>query len=92
MRPVGLGVGQTARAGTQEERAYLDRRLQLKEDGLRNKDLASLCAEEPNLGLEELDLFAGAATTDFEEAVDYGVQIDFAVICHGGCKGRQKLA
>lgn len=87
-------MGQTARAATQEERddAYLDWRLQLKKDGLRDKDLASLCAEETNLSLEELDLLAGAATTDFEESVDYGVQIDFAVICHGGCKERQKLA
>lgn len=80
------------RRGNKHSATYLDGRLELEEDGLRDEDLASLCAEETYLSLEQLDLLAGAAATDFEKTVDYGVQIDFAVICHGGCKERQQLA
>jgi hypothetical protein len=44
----------------------LDRSLKLEEDGLRNEDLTSLGAKVTNLGLKELDLLAGSATSHLE--------------------------
>jgi len=41
----------------------LDRSLKLEEDGLRNEDLTSLGAKVTDLGLKELDLLAGSATS-----------------------------
>lgn len=71
---------------------YLDRSLKLKENGLGDKDLASLCAQETNFGLEQLDLLAGATAADLQESVDYGVQINIVLICHCECVGRRELA
>ena len=62
--------------------AYLNRGLQLEEDGLRNENLASLSAEITDLSLQQLDLLAWAAATDLKEAVDYGVQINFVLVRH----------
>lgn len=81
----------------QEERerwtpTYLDRCLKLEENGLGDEDLASLGAQISNLGLEQLDLLAGAAAADLQKTVDYGVQVDIIVICHGDYVGRQGLA
>jgi hypothetical protein len=44
----------------------LDRSLKLEEDGLRNEDLTSLGAKVTDLGLKELDLLAGSATSHLE--------------------------
>lgn len=71
---------------------YLDGCLKLKQDGLRDEDLAGLGAQVPDLGLEQLDLLAGTAATDLQEAVDYGVQVDVVVICHGFYVGHQRVA
>jgi hypothetical protein len=61
---------------------YLDRSFQLKEDGLRDEDLAGLCTKIANLGLKKLHLLSGTAATDLEQPVDYGVEIDFVLVCH----------
>lgn len=70
---------------------YLDGSFKLEQDRLRNEDLTSLSAQVSNFSLEKLDLLAGAAAADLQETVDYGVQIDIVLICHGVCLGRQKL-
>lgn len=88
----GRGQRRAEPAGERWTRTYLDRCLELEQDGLGNEDLASLSAQVSNLGLEQLDLLAGAAATDLQEAVDYGVQVDIVVICHGDYVGRQGLA
>jgi hypothetical protein len=49
--------------GWVRSRTYLDRSLKLEEDGLRNEDLTSLGAKVTDLGLKELDLLAGSATS-----------------------------
>jgi hypothetical protein len=63
--------------------AYLDRSLELEQDGLGDEDLAGLGAKVSNLGLEQLDLLARTAATDLQEPVDYGVQINIMLICQG---------
>jgi hypothetical protein len=63
-------------------RAYLDGSLKLKKDRLGNENLATLSAKVANLSLEELDLLAGAAAADFEEAVYDGVEIDIVLVGH----------
>lgn len=72
--------------------AYLDRGLKLEENGLGDEDLTSLCAQETDFGLKQLDLLAGATATDLQKSVDYRVQINIVLICHCVCVGRQKLA
>lgn len=71
---------------------YLDRSLKLEENGLGDEDLASLCAQETDFSLEQLDLLAGATAADLQKSVDYGVQINIMLICHCECVGRRKLA
>jgi hypothetical protein len=61
---------------------YLNRSLQLKEDGLRDENLTGLGAQEANLALEELDLLSGPAASDFEQPVNYRVEIDLVLVCH----------
>jgi hypothetical protein len=61
---------------------YFDGSLELEEDGLRDENLASLGAQIPDLGLKQLDLLAGAATTDLQEPVNYRVKINFVLVCH----------
>lgn len=60
----------------------LDRSLKLEKDGLRDEDLTGLGAEIPDLGFEELDLLSRPAASHLEEAVDYGVEIDFVLVRH----------
>lgn len=64
------------------EAAYLDRSLELEEDGLRDEDLATLSAKVANFSLEELDLLAGAAAANLKEAVYDGVEIDIVLVRH----------
>jgi hypothetical protein len=49
--------------------AYLDRRLELEENGLGDENLAGLGAKVADLSLEELDLLAGTAAANFEQTV-----------------------
>ena len=44
--------------------AYLERRLELEEDGLREEDLARLEAQTPDLVLRQLDILAGPRSTN----------------------------
>lgn len=62
--------------------SYLDGCLKLKKDRLGNENLATLSAKVANLSLEELDLLAGAAAADLEEAVYDGVEIDIVLVSH----------
>ncbi len=62
--------------------AYLNRSFELKEDGLRNEDLASLSAKVSDFGLEQLDLFSRAAASDFKETIDNRIQINFVLVRH----------
>ncbi len=62
--------------------SHLDGGLELEQDGLGDEDLASLGAEEANLGLEKLDLLAWAAAPHLQEAVDYGVEVNFVLVRH----------
>jgi hypothetical protein len=62
--------------------AYLDGSLELEQNGLGNEDLASLRAEITNFRFQELDLLAGAAAADLEQAIDYRVEIDLMLIGH----------
>lgn len=66
--------------------AYLDGSLELQEDGLRNENLASLGAEVADLGLEQLHLLAGTASSNLEEPVDYRVKIDLVLVSHLGTR------
>lgn len=68
--------------GRAKSSTYLDRSLELKKDGLGDEDLAGLGAEEADLSLEKLDLLAGAAASDFEQPVDYRVEVDLMLVCH----------
>jgi hypothetical protein len=61
---------------------YLDGSLQLEQNRLRDEDLASFGAKVTNLGLKELNLLTGTTATDLEEPVDYGVEVDFMLVCH----------
>lgn len=62
--------------------AYLNRSLQLKEDGLRDENLTGLGAQEANLTLEELDLLSGPAASNLEQPVNYRIEIDLMLVCH----------
>ena len=62
--------------------ADLDGRLQLQQDGLGDKDLASLGAQVADLGLEKLDLLARPAAPHLQETVDHRVEVDFMLVCH----------
>lgn len=75
-----------------KKKTCLDGCFELEQNGLRDEYLASLGAEVPNLGLKELNLLAGAAAADLQETVDYRVEVDIVVICHGECVCRQELA
>lgn len=61
---------------------YLDGSLELEEDGLGDEDLTSLGAQIADLGLKQLDLLAGAAAPDLEEAVDDGVEVNLVLVRH----------
>lgn len=69
---------------------YFDGSFQLEQNGLRDEDLTSFCAEVSDFGLEKLDLLARAAAADLQKTVDYGVQINIMLICHGICLGRRR--
>jgi len=49
---------------------------------LRNEDLASLGAQEADLGLEKLHLLSGTAASNLEEAVYDGVKVHLMVVRH----------
>ena len=59
-------MSRTFEAGMRGQMTYLDRGLELEEDGLGDEDLAGLGAEITDLGLEELDLLAWAAASHLE--------------------------
>lgn len=61
---------------------YLDGGLQLEQDGLGDKDLASFGTQVSNLGFEQLDLLSWAAATHLEQAVDYGIEVDLVLVSH----------
>ena len=61
---------------------YLDGGLELEEDGLGDKNLTGLGAKVPNLGLEKLNLLTGAAASNLEKPVDYGIEVHLVLICH----------
>lgn len=63
-------------------RTYLDRSLKLEKDGLRNEDLTGLSAKVSDFSLKKLDLLAGSAASNFEEPIDYRVEIDLMLVCH----------
>ena len=63
-------------------RTYLDGSFKLEKDWLGDENLARLGAKVPDLGFEELHLLARAAAAHLEEAVDYGVEIDFVLVRH----------
>lgn len=67
---------------SRNEPTYLNRSLQLKEDGLRNENLTGLGAQEANLALEELDLLSRPAASDLEQPVNYRIEIDLMLVCH----------
>lgn len=64
--------------------AYLDRSFKLEKNGLRNEDLARLRAEVSDFRLEKLNLLSGTAASDFEETVDYRIEIDLVLVGHRG--------
>lgn len=67
--------------------AHLNRSLELEQDWLGDEYLAGLGAKVSDLGLKQLDLLARTAATDLQEPVDYRVQINVMLICHGGFGG-----
>jgi hypothetical protein len=64
--------------------SYLDRSLQLEQDGLRDEDFTGLSAKISDLGFEQLNLLSRSAASNLKEAVDYRVEIDFVLVRH--CK------
>jgi len=62
--------------------SHLDGSFKLEQDRLGDENLAGLGAEKADLGLEELDLLARAAAPHLQEAVDYGVEINFVLVRH----------
>lgn len=65
--------------------AYLDRRLKLQQDGLRDEYFTGFCAQITDLCFQELHLFAWAATSDFQQSVDYGIEVYIILIRHFFC-------
>lgn len=61
---------------------YLDGSLKLEEDGLRDENLSSFCAEKANLGLEQLNLLSRAASTHFQQAINDGIEVYLILVCH----------
>jgi hypothetical protein len=60
-------------------RTNLDRSLELKQNRLRDEDLASLGAEIADLCLKQLHLLSRAATPHLQEPIDDRVQINLLV-------------
>ena len=83
--------GRRTSAQEQGAGAYLNGSFKFKQDRLRNEDLACLGAEIADLGLEQLDLLAGTAASDLEEAVDYGVEVDLVLVRHLGVLSCQRV-
>lgn len=65
-RPIPSTMSRTFEAGMRGQMTYLDRGLELEEDGLGDEDLAGLGAKITDLGLEKLDLLAWAAASHLE--------------------------
>jgi len=61
---------------------YLYRSFKLEQNGLRDENLTSLCAEIANLRLEKLDLLSGSATAHLEKSVNDGVQVHVLLVRH----------
>ena len=51
--------------------AYLERRLQLEEDGLREEDLARLEAQTPDLVLRQLNILARPRSTNCKNNIEF---------------------
>jgi hypothetical protein len=62
--------------------SHLNGSFELEQNGLGNEDLAGLGAEIADLGLEQLDLLAGAAAPHLQEAVDYRIEVDVVLVRH----------
>jgi len=62
--------------------AYLDRRLKLKENGLRDENFTGFGAKVADLSLEKLNLLAGTAAANLEETVYDRVEIDIVLVRH----------
>ena len=62
-------------AGAGARTANLDRRLQLKQDGLLHEDLTSCCAEAADLCLCEVDLLAWTLAAHLEELTNDGIDV-----------------
>jgi hypothetical protein len=63
--------------------SYLDRRLQFKQDRLRDKDLSSLGAQMADLSFKQLDLLAGPTSSHLQEPIYDGIQVH--LILHRHC-------
>jgi len=65
--------------------ADLDRSLKLEKDGLRDENLAGLCAQITDLGFQELNLFARSAASNLQQSIDDGIEIYIVLVRHGFC-------
>jgi hypothetical protein len=52
---------------------------------LGDEDLTSLGAQITDLCLQKLNLLAGAASSDLQQSIDDGVEIDVVLVRHGFC-------
>jgi hypothetical protein len=69
-----------ASVGPQQARvANLDGSLKLEQNRLADEDLARLGAQPADLLLEELDLFAGTASADFQQSFYDGIEVHVVV-------------
>jgi hypothetical protein len=65
--------------------AYLDRRLKLEEDWLRDEDFSRLGAEIADFCFQELHLLARSAASDLQQSVDDGIEVYIILVRHGFC-------
>jgi hypothetical protein len=75
-------AGQLRGVARPRRRAYLDRSLELEQNGLGDEDLASLGAKIADLGLEKLHLLPRTTASNLKETVDYRVEIDLVLVRH----------
>jgi len=62
--------------------ANLQRRLQLEQNWLRQKNLARFDAQGAHLGLGHLDRFAGSTAAHFKQSIDHFVYVEIDLIRH----------
>lgn len=82
IKRINTNNSSTKKGGWKEFFFHLDGSLQLKQNGLRDENFAGFGAQVSNLGLEQLNLFAGTAASHFEKAIDYRVEIDLMLVSH----------